>query len=688
MENIYEIDKPIDDIGKDDLNRSKFVEILSNSIIQYNNPECLVIGLMGEWGCGKSSIINMVFNNIDEFNENKPDEEKWLKIKFNPWYFSNRDTILIHFFDTLKESCHNPQVKVEIFKYLSQFKDKICQDISFTLENENFNFDYSNQNNDFEIYDSFNSLKDNLIELFQQLNFKIVISIDDIDRLTDEEMRQIFLLVKALADFPNIIYILSFDKYVALKALNNLQVYSPEKFLEKIIQIPINVPEITNSRLELLIKEKIKPIYEDNLKFSKNNFFKIFYHIKPFFTNVRDLKRYSNVLNFYLNQFKDEVNIGDFLLIIAIQLFEEELYERIKNNKELLTNYELFDNVDEKERSKIYNDFLDGITGLKKYEPNKIKELMGYLFPILNNFDFDSKEYYENMFGANLNIASNLHFDKYFTLSTEENEVSQIIIDELLESKNVENNSQIMLNLINNDKTVSLLDKLERNAHRMDMEDMNYLIEPLLLIGDSTKYISKLYHLIDLLFGYQFDGNKSYNIMKNMLIDSNSFFTSCYCLDKIGDDYGLYYGTNSKSKNLPYIEPDEFKELISIAYNKLKNLAYNGILLNNPYFKYFLDFWKAWGTKKEVEQFIETNINESNIMQFIKKFKIDSDIILVDENEKFEDDDIFDFERLYDYVHPDEIYVLVKEAISQKGISNEDYELGKLLLKECEYECC
>jgi len=281
-----------------------------------------------------------------------------------------------------------------------------------------------------------------------------------------------------------------------------------------------------------------------------------------------------------------------------------------------------------------------------------------------------------------------LHFDKYFTLSTEENEVSQIIIDELLESKNVENNSQIMLNLINNDKTVSLLDKLERNAHRMDMEDMNYLIEPLLLIGDSTKYISKLYHLIDLLFGYQFDGNKSYNIMKNMLIDSNSFFTSCYCLDKIGDDYGLYYGTNSKSKNLPYIEPDEFKELISIAYNKLKNLAYNGILLNNPYFKYFLDFWKAWGTKKEVEQFIETNINESNIMQFIKKFKIDSDIILVDENEKFEDDDIFDFERLYDYVHPDEIYVLVKEAISQKGISNEDYELGKLLLKECEYECC
>ena len=80
----------------------------------------------------------MVFNNIDEFNENKPDEEKWLKIKFNPWYFSNRDTILIHFFDTLKESYHNPQVKVEIFKYLSQFKDKICQDISFTLENENF----------------------------------------------------------------------------------------------------------------------------------------------------------------------------------------------------------------------------------------------------------------------------------------------------------------------------------------------------------------------------------------------------------------------------------------------------------------------------------------------------------------------------------------------------------------------
>ena len=62
----YEIDAPIKNSENDKLNRSKFVEILYNSIIHYGKHEkkCLVIGLMGEWGCGKTSIINMVYEKI------------------------------------------------------------------------------------------------------------------------------------------------------------------------------------------------------------------------------------------------------------------------------------------------------------------------------------------------------------------------------------------------------------------------------------------------------------------------------------------------------------------------------------------------------------------------------------------------------------------------------------------------
>ena len=146
--------------------------------------------------------------------------------------------------------------------------------------------------------DSFISIKNRLIELFYDLNFKIVVSIDDIDRLADNEIQQIFSLVKILADFPNIIYILSFDKNVALRALNNLQVYSPEKFLEKIIQIPILVPEITKTRLDLVVKDQLEPIFEESNKVEEDKFSKIFSIIRPFFTNIRDKKRNMNLLKF------------------------------------------------------------------------------------------------------------------------------------------------------------------------------------------------------------------------------------------------------------------------------------------------------------------------------------------------------------------------------------------------------
>lgn len=48
---MYEIDIPIKIKEEDELNRTKFVEILSDSIIDYgtNENECLVIGLIGEW---------------------------------------------------------------------------------------------------------------------------------------------------------------------------------------------------------------------------------------------------------------------------------------------------------------------------------------------------------------------------------------------------------------------------------------------------------------------------------------------------------------------------------------------------------------------------------------------------------------------------------------------------------------
>ena len=73
-------DVPIKTINDDELNRADFSIRVAESILNYDDEECLVLGLMGEWGSGKTSIRNMVFEHIESKNE------EYILIKFNPWY--------------------------------------------------------------------------------------------------------------------------------------------------------------------------------------------------------------------------------------------------------------------------------------------------------------------------------------------------------------------------------------------------------------------------------------------------------------------------------------------------------------------------------------------------------------------------------------------------------------------------
>ena len=72
-------------ISGDTLNRRNFAESLALNIQNYFDRQdinnCLTIGLMGEWGSGKTSILNMT----EEYLK----DSKIKIIKFNPWIYSS-----------------------------------------------------------------------------------------------------------------------------------------------------------------------------------------------------------------------------------------------------------------------------------------------------------------------------------------------------------------------------------------------------------------------------------------------------------------------------------------------------------------------------------------------------------------------------------------------------------------------
>ena len=98
---MFKPDQPISKTDDDLLQRSPFARSLAESFIKYGDSHSIVTGLYGKWGSGKSSVINMCIEHIEELAKELPKKEKPIVIKFNPWNYSDQNQLISQFFKHL-----------------------------------------------------------------------------------------------------------------------------------------------------------------------------------------------------------------------------------------------------------------------------------------------------------------------------------------------------------------------------------------------------------------------------------------------------------------------------------------------------------------------------------------------------------------------------------------------------------
>ena len=412
----YNNDLPIQNSKEDLLNRAEFAENLSTAVSNLpTQNNSFTIGLIGEWGSGKSSILNM-------FEEKIKNNDKIIIMKFNPWRFSQMDNLYNSFFTDLIITLEKNNINKDIINKLKKYKDKIILSSLHILK------DVAHVSAPLEIYKMFNKddktleeQKNDLNKILSVINKKVVIIIDDIDRLVSKEVQQLFQIIKSLADFPNITYLLSFDKNHVYNALNtdyylgNNNSNNPEEFINKIIQMPIDMPKFNKDMLKPIIKDKISNIFNDYNKPIKNTTYLI-EMISIFIKNIRDLNRYMNLLTFNFALLKDKVNLYDLALLSIFQLFENEVYLDIKNNKELLIERYRDEEIVEP-FSKMIKDYNEDIMNiLFTLFPNSrfFEDKLFYRTyeEYGSTFDYDSTEGEKNK-----RIYIEKYFDVYFSAS-------------------------------------------------------------------------------------------------------------------------------------------------------------------------------------------------------------------------------------------------------------------------------
>ena len=482
-------EKPII-LGKEDLlGRAKVANELSREIKSYKNEDSLTIGIVGKWGSGKTSFINMVLENF-KGNDN------YIVIKFNPWNISSRKQLISDFFLQLSNNIKKENVSGQIISTIGKSLgtlSKFFKPLGFitplsvlstirdiTEKASEFINEYvESEKEDLE------TIKRKIDTELEVLGKKLLIVIDDIDRLCDDEIREIFQLIKSIADFKNTIYILSYDREIVTKALDKTQQDKGEEYLEKIVQVPLVLPYISKSDLDKIFINRLNiTINIPDEEYDNSYFSEIYYNgLAENFESLRDIERYMNVFSLGINLAREELNINDYIAITLIKVFETDLYEYIKNNKEYFSGTK-FDEFLNKNKKEILTE-LEGIyEKLKKLEKRKAKRLIEIIFPKLGEMNY--AEGFVDIWGKARRIATPVYFESYFRLDFPEDEIKKSEIKKFIEFSTEDDLIKIFN--INNKKRKRLLELIIEEIEEISDEKAIILLKFIFSIADELKY--------------------------------------------------------------------------------------------------------------------------------------------------------------------------------------------------------
>lgn len=288
-------DIPISELKEDQLKFKGYIQELSKRINNTLFQEAFAIAINAKWGMGKTSFLNLLEEELKKSNCNRI-------IKFDPWKSKNSHSISKDFFALLEDEINSYDLKVK--SRIREYSDKLEGSGTGLLA-------YLNKMLISEVFPqkSKSDIYEQIKDYFRTVEKKLIIFIDDIDRLDSDEILEILRLVRNTANFPNISYILAYDREYVIQAIKSKSIANSETFLEKIIQLEIPLPFYTPQLLNVYFEKVFKKKFETVL-LEQNGINHTFF--SNWLINIRDINRFINALDLNYARLSDEVDFADY----------------------------------------------------------------------------------------------------------------------------------------------------------------------------------------------------------------------------------------------------------------------------------------------------------------------------------------------------------------------------------------
>jgi len=627
------------DVNYDMLDRGILVNDLYNTITKCCTIDKLVIGLEGSWGSGKTTIINILKEKINQNNK-----EIIIIDDFDPWIYNDEKSLFKAMFDHLMKKLN---VNFSI-KELNNFMESM---VNIVFADEKYKGTLSILNSKINDIDSIDKIK-KIVNNYLFLNGKrILFIIDNIDRADKDNLLFIFKLISKVFDFNKTTYLLSYDEE-RTKNIFKEDLNIDFEYLKKVIQVTVKIDKIHPAILKDIVNKSISNIlFENNTDIVDIELYgNYFDHVSKLIHDLRDLKRYINSIIIFNNYKVEFLNKRDRLLLGIIKTENISLYNEIWRSKK----YFISEDTDLFEELYIYDDenfnkdiltyfkLLFSTTNYDIY-----KELLGKIFPYVQKY-IEGKTEFRPIYNGiimpkdKVNYISSItekriynakYFDLYFTQC--QNEFS--LIDTYMNN---------FIKVINNHEEIKIIDKykelttlyvdvrqkfifevLEYNIEKINKDKLYILL--ILIYNDITQYDNTS----EFFSGLNASSRVEVIISKILLYINDSEFNKflIYIEEKYNHikilssiKYWLEKDNNDLNSNN---KPERNKSLNDSLIKMSKGVISNNI---NIYKNELYCRSNIWGIymniddKELIKGYCKNILNESNIIRFLYDIISDS----------------------------------------------------------------
>lgn len=309
-------DRPISNEEDDMLDYHNVAKDMAEKLDRIKLDNSWSIGVVSTWGSGKSSFLNLLEKEL--VNNTKI---HYITIEYNPRNSSAVSKIQEDFFSVFANTLSPYNAKFDnMFKQymeaLNLLDDKKVISVISKLS----------KLNDKE------GIKERICKALTQIPCRVVVFIEDLDRLLADEIIEVLKIIDGNASFSNTIFITAYDKSQVNKIIDEKykseNCFFTDKFFNYEFVLPIRPYEKIFGYLKQEILQSLN-LSDDEKRVISASINAQYAFLAKYITTLREAKRF---INQFLNDYKpikEEVDFTDFFLLGILKYKDVTVFKRL-----------------------------------------------------------------------------------------------------------------------------------------------------------------------------------------------------------------------------------------------------------------------------------------------------------------------------------------------------------------------